>query len=320
MKLIQYLKEKHDNLTNRAIKRALEAGACTVNGKIERYAYVELKPKDKVVFRNIETKAKPRLVIEDSRIIYEDDQVLVYNKDAGHAIMSTEKSTRSVSKQSFDVQVAQQKLATSQKARVAFGDNSNFQNKFNDVNLTQELKKLYRYIEPVHRLDKQTSGLCIFAKDKKSLTELMRQFKDKEVKKQYEAIVDGHWKLAASGRVETEMEMARKIGAMQVWQVTRKTSHRSKTAITEYQLIKNYKKYAHVSLVPVTGRTHQLRVHMAHLGYPIVGDSVYAESFRSGLLFERHLLHAISLEFKQPLSKNRIKLTAPRPKELLELI
>ncbi|MDA0772063.1 MAG: RluA family pseudouridine synthase [Cyanobacteria bacterium] len=282
MKLIQYLKEKHDDLTNRSIKRALEAGACTVNGKIERYASVEIKPKDKVVFRNIETKAKPRLVIEDSRIIYQDDQVLVYNKDAGHAIMSTEKS--------------------------------------NEANLTQELKKLYRYIEPVHRLDKQTSGLCLFAKDKKSLTELMRQFKDKEVKKQYEAIVDGHWKLEANGRIENEMEMARKIGAMQVWQVAKRASHKSKKAITEYQLIKNYKKYAHLALNPVTGRTHQLRVHMAHLGYPIVGDSVYAESFRSGLLIERHLLHAISLEFRQPLSKQRIKLTAPRPKELLELL
>jgi len=282
MKLIQYLKEKHDDLTNRSIKRALEAGACTVNGKIERYASVEITTKDKVVFRNIKTKAKARLVIEDSRIIYQDDQVLVYNKDAGHAIMSTEKS--------------------------------------NEANLTQELKKLYRYIEPVHRLDKQTSGLCLFAKDKKSLTELMRQFKDKEVKKQYEAIVDGHWKLAANGRIENDMEMARKIGAMQVWQVAKRASHKSKKAITEYKLIKNYKKYAHLALSPVTGRTHQLRVHMAHLGYPIVGDSVYAEYFRSGLLLERHLLHAISLEFRQPLSKQLIKLTAPRPKELLELL
>lgn len=283
MKLIKYLQEIHNDLSNRAIKRALEAGACTINGKIERYASREINPKkDKIVFNKLETKAKARLIIEKTRIIYEDQQILVYDKPSGHAIMSTEKSS--------------------------------------EANLDEELKKLYPYIEPVHRLDKQTSGLCLFAKDPKSLKELMRQFKDKEVDKSYEAIVDGNWTLAIEGRIENEMAMARKIGSMQVWQVVAKASHKTKKAITDYKVIKVYKKYSHLELKPVTGRTHQLRVHMAHLGYPIIGDSIYAESFRSGLLYERHLLHAISLEFKQPLTKKTLKLTAPRPKELAELI
>ena len=283
MKLIKYLKDKYKDYGNRELKRALECGACLVNGKIERYASREIDPRqDKIQFTQMKIAARPRLVIEPERIIYEDEQMLVYNKAAGHSMMATEKSS--------------------------------------EANLTDELKKLYRYIEPVHRLDKQTSGLICFAKDSKSLKELMRQFKDKEVEKEYEAILDGLWSPKKQGRIETEMQMAKKIGAMQVWQVAPRKTSRSKQAITDYKLLASYKKYSHISLRPITGRTHQLRVHMAHLGYPILGDAIYADCFKSGLLFERHLLHASKLSLKQPLTGKTLKFNAPRPKELAALL
>lgn len=283
VKLIKYLKDKYQDYGNRELKRALEAGACLVNGKIERYASREIDPrKDKIKFTKMRIAALPRLVVEAERIIYEDEQILVYDKAAGHSMMATEKSS--------------------------------------EANLTDELKKLYKYIEPVHRLDKQTSGLILFAKDAVSLKELMRQFKDKEVQKEYEAVVDGVWTGRKQGRIDNQVQLARKIGAMQLWQVVPRKSSRSKQAITDYKVLEIYKQYTHISLRPVTGRTHQLRVHMADMGHPILGDAIYAENFKSALLFERHLLHAAKLSFKHPLTSKRLEFKAPRPSELAALL
>lgn len=285
MRLLQYIKEKHKNLTNRIIKRALEQGACLVNGKIERYASRQIDPKkDKIDFTYIKPEAKAKLVIEKSRIVFEDDYILVYNKAAGHPIMATEGNK--------------------------------------GPNLHAELKRFgnYKFLSPAHRLDKLTSGLVLFAKTKEALTELARQFKAKEIQKEYEALLDGKWKHRKQGKISNFLKLKQKLGTSQIWQVVEKPSPSAKDAITEYELIKIYDKYTHILLKPLTGRTHQLRVHMAFMGHPILGDTIYAESFRSGIILNRHILHAANLELNHPITKKRLRLKAPRPEDLEKLL
>ncbi len=285
MRLLLYIKEKYTDLTNREIKRALERGACLVNGKIERYASRKIDPnKDKVEFTYIKTEAQAKLEIKKSRIVYEDDYILVYDKEAGHPIMATEAKA--------------------------------------ETNLHHELKKFtgYKSLNPVHRLDRQTSGLCIFAKEQEALKELTRMFKDKEIKKTYEAIVDAKWQHPKQGKIENYLRLKQKINTMQIWQVVDSPKYGAKLAITDYKLIKAYDKYSHMQLEPLTGRTHQLRLHMAHMGYPILGDSIYAEKFKFKKILDRHLLHAAKLEFQHPITKKRLRLMAESPREFKELL
>ena len=291
MRLLLYIKEKYKDLSNRELKRAFERGACLVNGKIERYASRKIDPtKDKIEFTYVKTEAQAKLEIKPSRIVYEDEYLLVYDKEAGHPIMATEAKA--------------------------------------ETNLHHELKKYLKArienpcstLNPVHRLDRQTSGLCIFAKEQEALKELTRMFKDKEIQKTYEAIVDGKWQHPKQGKIENYLKLKQKINTMQIWQVVDSPKYGAKLAITNYKLIKAYDKYSHMHLEPLTGRTHQLRLHMAHLGYPILGDTVYAQNFKFKKIFDRHLLHAAKLEFKHPITKKRLRLVAELPVEFVDLI
>ena len=291
MRLLLYIKERHPDLSNRELKRAFERGACLVNGKIERYASRKIDPtKDKVEFTYVKTEAQAKLEIKSSRIIYEDEYLLVYDKEAGHPIMATEAKA--------------------------------------ETDLHHELKKYLKSrpekpcatLNPVHRLDRQTSGLCIFAKQQEALKELTRMFKDKEIKKTYAAIVDSKWQHPKQGRVENYLKLKQKINTMQIWQVVDSPKYGAKLAVTDYKLIKAYDKYSHLELEPLTGRTHQLRLHMAYLGYPILGDTVYAEKFKFKKILDRHLLHAAKLEFQHPITKKRLRLMAELPDVLSELL
>ncbi len=276
------IKEKHPDLSNREIKRALEEGACKVNGAIERFPNRTINPrKDKISFTYIKLKAKAKLIINKSSIVFEDADILVYDKPAGYACMSTENSKQ--------------------------------------VNLHRELKKFTRlsFLEPVHRLDKDTSGLMIFAKNSQTLEQLNQMFKDKEIHKEYYAIVDGAWTLAPKGRISNHLQLAAKRGAMQTWEIGKKNN--AKAAITDYELISNHSKHACLRLSPQTGRTHQLRVHMSHLGHPIIGDTQYAKNFKSPLRPGRHLLHAHKLKFKHPQTQRKLNLEAPLPEEFTSL-
>ena len=88
-----------------------------------------------------------------------------------------------------------------------------------------------------------------------------------------------------------------------------------KEAATEFKLIKNYDKYAHVKLIPRTGRMHQLRVHMSYLGHPILGDGFYSQKFNSGVFPDRHLLHASNLRFDHPMTGKELRVFAPLPED-----
>lgn len=154
----------------------------------------------------------------------------------------------------------------------------------------------------VHRLDRATSGVMICAKNQETLSLLQKQFGLRTVKKSYLAIVSGHMK---EPRAIIDMPIERNPKQPQTFRV----GANGKSSQTEYEVTKSYDKHDKVLLKPLTGRTHQLRVHLKHVGHPIVGDSLYGKE-----PFARLLLHAYSLEITLPGGK-RTMFTAPEPKE-----
>ncbi len=180
---------------------------------------------------------------------------------------------------------------------------------------------LFRNLERagiVHRLDKDTSGVMVVAKSEAAMAELQRQFKARETKKEYLALVWGH--PPPSGRIETL--------------IGRHPKHRQKMAVLEEggrEAVSNFQtleQFAEVSLVQVgieTGRTHQIRVHLAHLGHSVVGDAGYGRARKNKLPLtpDRQMLHAARLEFVHPTTGKRLSFEAPLfddMRHLLELL
>jgi 23S rRNA pseudouridine1911/1915/1917 synthase len=149
----------------------------------------------------------------------------------------------------------------------------------------------------VHRLDKETSGLIVVAKNDKSHLSLAEQFKNRSVKKKYYALVDGIF-TKKKGVIENFLSRD-KLNRKKISQ-----SSVGKLAITEYNLIQSYEKYK-ISLLDIsikTGRTHQIRVHLSSMGFPIVGDSLYGKRKK----FNRHFLHCYFLSFKHPANEKEV--------------
>jgi 23S rRNA pseudouridine1911/1915/1917 synthase len=164
----------------------------------------------------------------------------------------------------------------------------------------------------VHRLDKDTSGLILVAKTDETRADLQRQFKRHNVNKSYLALVEGH-PSPRSGLIDAP--------------IGRDKRNRKRMAIvksgrearTGYHIAEFFDDYSLVELWPETGRTHQIRVHMAWLGCPIVGDQVYGYR-RQRLLKDRHFLHANKLEFTHPVSGAALALEAALPDDLTALL
>lgn len=156
----------------------------------------------------------------------------------------------------------------------------------------------------VHRLDKDTSGLIVIAKDERTLAELSRQFKERSVNKIYLALSHGVI-YEGEGRIEVPIGRGTQDRKRFV------PSIKGKYAVTEFEVIKRYKDYTFLKLKPQTGRTHQIRVHLSFIGHPIVGDPVYGPPNPWGRVGQ--LLHAFSLEFIHPHSGERMYLETPLP-------
>ncbi len=157
----------------------------------------------------------------------------------------------------------------------------------------------------VHRLDKPTSGTLVVAKTKESLFNLKKQFKKRQSEKYYIAVVEGEL-LPPLGVIENYL-------VRDVHHRTRFTvsSHEEvgKHAVTEYEVLKQYSSCALVRIHLVTGRTHQIRVHMASRHHPVIGDTLYGKIRSTGDL----LLHALSLSITHPLTSERMTFTSPMP-------
>lgn len=157
----------------------------------------------------------------------------------------------------------------------------------------------------VHRLDRDTSGVVILAKNPETQKSLRKQFQDRKAHKTYLAVVEGHPKLDAA---KIDLPIARNLKHPTTFQV----DPNGKPAVTYYRTLKSNEKYSLLELKPVTGRTHQLRVHLKYLGTPILGDRVY------GVSADRLYLHAKSLEITIP-DGDRRTFESPTPPEFATL-
>ncbi|MBI1975223.1 MAG: RluA family pseudouridine synthase [Parcubacteria group bacterium] len=196
----------------------------------------------------------------------------------------------------------------------------------------------------VHRLDKETSGVLIVAKNQRAFEFLKKLFQTRQVKKTYLALVVGKMSASLSslelgrsgptdgptreGEIRFPIGRSKKFGKFAAITASRKAKNESKTreAFTKWKLVKEYQgpsgePLSLLELTPETGRTHQIRVHLAASGHPVVGDNLYggkaAKKYREAL--GRHFLHAYSLELVLP-SSGRIKIEAELPRELLKFL
>jgi len=152
---------------------------------------------------------------------------------------------------------------------------------------------------PCHRLDRETSGLIIYAKGKSTQKKMMELFKQRKVKKTYIAFVQG---LIGNGQGEI------------------KNTIEGMSAITKYRIIQRRKDFSIVEVHPLTGRTNQIRIHFKQIGHPIVGESRYAFRKDFALRSKRLCLHAKELEFAHPCTGKVINLIADLPQELKDFL
>jgi 23S rRNA pseudouridine1911/1915/1917 synthase len=175
----------------------------------------------------------------------------------------------------------------------------------------------------VHRLDKETSGLLVIARTLKAHTALVRMLEERVIHREYEAICKGV--MTAGGTVDAPID---RHPAERVKMAVRQGGRES---VTHYRVIKRYRANTHVRVQLETGRTHQIRVHLSHIGYPIVGDRVYGgrlgmpkgatEELRVALReFPRQALHAARLKFEHPVTGRAIECTAPLPDDMVQLL
>lgn len=164
----------------------------------------------------------------------------------------------------------------------------------------------------VHRLDKDTSGLIIIAKNDKAHINLSEQIKNREVKKTYIALVRG---AISENEATINMPIARSTKDRKKMAVSKD----GKNAITHFKVLKRYDKYTLVEVKIETGRTHQIRVHMSFIGYPVVGDVVYSNGKNPfGVIGQ--MLHAQKLTFKHPITNEELNLEAPLPTYFIEVL
>ncbi|WP_378954786.1 RluA family pseudouridine synthase [Pelosinus sp. sgz500959] len=163
-------------------------------------------------------------------------------------------------------------------------------------------------VRPVHRLDRETSGCIIFAKDSRSQFILEQQLKERTLKRIYWALVKGIVSPAV-GTIDAP------IGAHSTLPNRRAIHPQGEQAITHYRTIHNYVDTSLLELTLDTGRTHQIRIHLAHLGYPIIGDGMYG--IRSSYM-KRQALHASAITFLRLKDQQEITIEAPLPKDFAD--
>ena len=176
----------------------------------------------------------------------------------------------------------------------------------------------------VHRLDKDTSGVIITAKNQRTFDFLQKQFQKREVGKKYAAIVYGHLKDIDENQLFTvNAPIARNPGNREKFAIV----DGGKEAVTEFKIIKKIKEkddlYSVMECYPKTGRTHQIRVHLAALGNPVVGDKLYSGKTRfkkNRRRFPRQLLHASEITFKDPKDKKMITVKSDIPADIANML
>ncbi len=164
----------------------------------------------------------------------------------------------------------------------------------------------------IHRIDKDTSGLLVVARSLTAHADLVQKLQQRQFIRKYEAIV--HGVMVAGNTIDAP------IGRHPTQRVRMAVVENGKPAITHYRIIERYRNHTHISVKLETGRTHQIRVHMAYKRYPLLGDPVYGGRLHRFQNFNRQALHAASLGFDHPNSGEFMQWTATLPDDMLKLL
>ena len=283
-RLDAYISSQDEEITRTSAQRLIEQGNILVNGNKQKVSYKvsngDIITIEDVKPQEIELKAQ-EIPIE---IIYEDSDIIVVNKPKGMVVHPANGNPD----------------GTLVNAIMAICKDS--------------LSGIGGEIRPgiVHRLDKDTSGLLIVAKNDKAHVNMSEQIKNHEVKKTYMALVRGCVK-------ENEATIDMPIGRSNSDRKKMAVNKNGKNAVTHIKVLKRYDKYTLLEINIETGRTHQIRVHLSHIGFPVIGDYIYSNG-KNEFGVVGQCLHAKELEFKHPISGNDMKLQAPLPKYFEDIL
>jgi 23S rRNA pseudouridine1911/1915/1917 synthase len=184
----------------------------------------------------------------------------------------------------------------------------------------------------LHRIDVETSGVIAVGLDEQFHHLVARQFEDRLVQKTYMAVVHGT-PTASEGTIELSIGPAR--GSKVRLKLEARSDHTGLSALTQYRVVRSNERFSLVELKPKTGRTHQLRVHMAAIGHPVVGDKIYggdegifleklqgelSQQRRDELVLDHHALHSCELRFHHPMLDRELVLQAPLPEDIAALV
>ena len=266
------------------IKRLIENEKILVNGKKTKVSY-KVQQNDEISIQNEEPK-EISLEAQDIPIdiLYEDTDIIVVNKPKGMVVHPANGNP--------DGTLVNAVMAICKDSLSGIGGE----------------------IRPgiVHRLDKDTSGVIIVAKNDKAHINMSEQIKNHEVEKTYIALVRGFVK-------ENETTINMPIGRSSKDRKKMAVNKEGKNAITHFKVIERFRNYTLLEVKIETGRTHQIRVHLTEIGYPIIGDTVYSNG-KNEWGIEGQCLHAKSLRFKHPVTEKEMFIEAPIPEYLEEII
>ena len=276
-----YLKTLLKGVPKSMIYRILRKGEVRVNKKRVKPEY-KLQPDDLLripPIRVSETAAAPSTKLDkvaslEKHILFEDESLIVVNKPSGTAVHGG--------------------------SGLSFGV----------IEALRALRPQQRFLELVHRLDRDTSGCLLIAKKRSALKHLHEQLRHKSVDKRYYALVAGNW---PANRFKVRAPLRKNI--LKSGERLVSVSPDGKDSETRYRILESFEQATLVEASPITGRTHQIRVHCLHAGHPIACDDKYGdkhfEQRMNELGLNRLFLHAQSLSFVHPKSSERMTFTAP---------
>ena len=277
VRLDAYISKKYDDISRTMVQKLIDEANILVNGKKEKASYkVQLNDVLEISLPEPkEVNIKPANIPID--IVYEDNDIVIVNKPKGLVVHPANGNP--------DGTLVNAIMAKCKSSLSGIGG---------------ELRPGI-----VHRLDKDTSGLLIIAKNDKAHINMSEQIKNRKVKKIYIALVKGIVK-------ENEATINMPIGRSTKDRKKMAVRKDGKEAVTHFRVIKRYDKYTLLELKIDTGRTHQIRVHMAEIGHPVVGDMVYSNG-KNEFGVEGQMLHAKSLDFKHPITGKEMHVEAELP-------
>ena len=277
MRLDAYIAIKKENISRTNIQRLIEEGSILVNGQKKKISY-KVQIGDSIEI-NIPEAKETDIKAEDIplEVVYEDSDIIVVNKPKGMVVHPANGNPDGTLVNAI-------------------------------MNICKgSLSGIGGEIRPgiVHRLDKDTSGLLIVAKNDLAHINMSTQIKNREVKKIYIALVKGNIN-------ENEATINMPIGRSTKDRKKMAVRKEGKEAVTHFKVLKRYGDYTLLKIKIDTGRTHQIRVHMAEIGHPVVGDMVYSKG-KNEFGVEGQMLHATSLDFKHPITGKEMHLEADLP-------